>query len=164
MVHCYANLMATVTVGSRRKTIPELVTIGHAARTAGCKVQTVRYYEQIGILPEPVRTQGNQRLYSETDLQRLTFIRHARELGFPLPAIRDLLSLADNPSQSCEAADAIAHAQLEQVEFRITQLQALKRELRRMISECKGGSVAQCRVIEVLADHSKCIDESHRST
>jgi len=139
-----------------------LVTIGCAARAAGCKVQTVRYYEQIGILPEPVRTRGNQRLYGETDLQRLTFIRHAREMGFPLAAIRDLLSLADDPGHSCEAADAIARAQLAQVERRITHLRALKQELERMITQCKGGNIADCRVIEVLGDHSKCADDSHR--
>ena len=140
----------------------EYVTIGRAARKAGCKVQTVRYYEQIGVLPEPVRTQGNQRLYSESDLQRLTFVRHARELGFPLSAIRDLLSLADDPGQPCETVDAIAREQLAQVERRITHLQALKQELEEMIKQCSGGSVAKCRVIEVLGDHSKCIDDSHR--
>ena len=139
----------------------EFVTIGRAAARAGCKVQTVRYYEQIGILPEPVRTRGNQRLYSGTDLQRLTFIRHAREMGFPLGAIRDLLSLADDPECSCEAADAIAREQLEQVNSRITHMLALKQELERMIKQCRGGSIADCRVIEVLGDHSKCIDESH---
>jgi DNA-binding transcriptional MerR regulator len=141
----------------------ELVTIGQAARTAGCKVQTVRYYEQIGLIPEPVRTQGNQRLYGEADLRRLSFVRHARELGFPLPAIGDLLSLADRPGQSCEAADRIAREQLEAVRRRISRLQALKRELERMIAQCAGGSVAECRVIEVLGDHSKCIDD-HRTS
>ena len=139
----------------------EFVTIGHAAARAGCKVQTVRYYEQIGILPEPVRTGGNQRLYSETHLQRLIFVRHAREMGFPLGAIRDLLGLADDPEHSCEAADAIAREQLEQVNRRITHLQALKQELERMIKHCRGGAIADCRVIEVLGDHSKCIDPTH---
>ena len=139
----------------------EFVTIGRAAAQAGCKVQTVRYYEQIGILPEPVRTRGNQRLYGETDLQRLTFVRHAREMGFPLSAVRDLLSLADDPECACEAADIIAREQLEQVNRRITHLQALKKELERMIKQCRGGAIADCRVIEVLGDHSKCIDESH---
>ena len=139
------------------------VTIGQAAGATGCKVQTVRYYEQIGLMPEPARTTGNQRLYSEADLQRLAFVRHARELGFPLPAVRDLLRLADSPSQSCEAADSIAREQLGQVKRRITRLQALKRELERMIAQCAGGSIAECRVIEVLGDHSKCIDARHPS-
>jgi DNA-binding transcriptional MerR regulator len=137
------------------------VTIGQAARAAGCKVQTVRYYEQIGLMPEPVRTQGNQRLYGETDLRRLRFVRHARELGFSLPAIRELLSLADRPDQSCEAVDGIAREQLEQVKRRISRLQALERELERMIAQCSGGTVASCRVIEVLGDHGTCIDERH---
>jgi len=139
----------------------DLVTIGRAAAQAGCRVQTVRYYEQIGILPEPVRTGGNQRLYSETDLQRLTFIRHAREMGFPLAAIRDLLGLADDPAHSCQAADAIARTQLEHVNRRITHLQALKQELERMIEQCRGGTIAECRVIEVLGDHSKCAGQTH---
>lgn len=139
----------------------EFVTIGRAAARAGCKVQTVRYYEQIGILPEPVRTEGNQRLYSESHLQRLVFVRHAREMGFSLGAIRDLLSLADDPNHSCEAADAIACEQLEQVNRRITHLRALKQELERMVEQCRGGVIADCRVIEVLGDHSKCADRTH---
>lgn len=139
----------------------EFVTIGRAAGVAGCKVQTVRYYEQIGLLPAPARTEGNQRLYREADVHRLTFIRHARELGFPLTAIRDLLSLADDPHKPCDAADAIARDQLEQVERRLAHLRALKRELERMIQQCRGGSIADCRVIEVLADHSECITDSH---
>ena len=84
------------------------LTIGRAARAAGCKVQTIRYYEQIGLLPAPARSEGNQRLYETEDIRRLLFIRRARALGFPLPAIRDLLSLCDEPEQPCEAADAIA--------------------------------------------------------
>ena len=139
----------------------EFVTIGRAAASAGCKVQTVRYYEQIGILPQPVRTKGNQRLYSEIHLQRLIFIRHAREMGFSLGAIRDLLSLADDPERSCDAADAIAREQLEEVNRRIAHLQTLKKELERMIKQCRGGVIADCRVIEVLGDHSKCIDQKH---
>jgi Cu(I)-responsive transcriptional regulator len=139
----------------------EYVTIGRAAAEAGCKVQTVRYYEQIGILPEPVRTTGNQRLYCDADLQRLNFIRHAREMGFSLGAIRDLLSLADDPERSCEAADAIAREQLEEVNRRITHLKALKQELQRMIKQCRGGAIADCRVIEALGDHSRCIDQKH---
>ncbi len=133
------------------------ITIGRIAEAAGCKVQTVRYYEQIGLLPRPERSNGNQRIYSKTDMDRLAFIRHARDLGFPIEAIRDLLSLSDRPDQPCEAADAIARAQLVHVERRIEQLQALKLELRRMIAQCSGGRISSCRVIEVLGDHGKCI-------
>ena len=135
------------------------LTIGRLAAAAGCKVQTVRFYEQIGLLPRPARSQGNQRLYGKADVDRLMFIRHARELGFPLDAIRDLLSLSDRPEQSCAAVDAIARAQLAQVEQRIARLQALGEEFERMIAQCSGGRIADCRVIEVLSDHALCGSE-----
>lgn len=130
------------------------LTIGRAAEAAGCKVQTIRCYEQIGLLRRPPRSEGNQRLFAHEDVRRLAFIRHARALGFPLQAIRDLLSLGDEPDQSCEAVDAIARAQLGDVEERIEYLQALRRELKRMIEQCRGGRIADCRVIEVLSDHA----------
>ena len=137
------------------------LTIGRASQAAGCKVQTVRYYEQIGLLPSPPRSEGNQRLYGPEDIRRLAFIRHARQLGFPLQAIRDLLSLGGEPEQSCEAADAIAKTQLGDVERRIERLLALRRELERMIEQCRGGRIADCRVIEVLGDHALCETPDH---
>jgi DNA-binding transcriptional MerR regulator len=127
-------------------------TIGQLAARTGTRVQTVRYYEQIGIMPTAARTVGNQRRYGQWHLDRLAFIRHARELGFPLDAIRELLSLADDPERSCEAADRIARNQLKQVESRLARLETLKVELKRMIRQCKGGRIADCRVIEVLAN------------
>ena len=134
-----------------------MLTIGTLARRTGTKVQTIRYYEQIGVMPEPGRTEGGQRRYGDSELDRLAFIRHARQLGFPLEAIRELLDLADHPNQSCAEADSIARRQLKQVEQRILRLQALKKELERMIAECAGDSVAECRVLEVLRDHSECL-------
>ena len=130
--------------------------IGQLARQTGCKVQTIRYYEQIGLMPEPLRTEGNQRRYGARHLERLGFIRHSRELGFSLGAIRELLDLADDPDRSCAAADAIARRQLQQVESRIARLGALRRELKRMIVQCRGGSIAECHDIEVLVDHGLC--------
>ena len=134
-------------------------TIGRIAAAAACKVQTVRYYESIGLLPEPVRSPGNQRLYGPATVERLRFIRHARALAFPLDAIRDLLSLADRPDQPCAAVDAIASSQLKEVEQRIGRLMALKEELERMIAQCSGGHIANCRVIESLGDHDLCVTE-----
>ena len=134
-------------------------TIGELAARTGCKVQTIRYYEQIGLMPEPARTEGNQRRYGSQHLERLAFIRHGRQLGFPLEAIRELLSLADKPDRSCSAADQIARRQLELVESRIARLEALKAELKRMIVQCRHGRVATCRVIEVLTDHAKCLTD-----
>ncbi|MFC3182351.1 MerR family transcriptional regulator [Cypionkella sinensis] len=133
-----------------------MLTIGKLAAETGVKVPTVRYYEQIGLLPAPERSSGNQRLYGPVARQRLAFIRHARTLGFPLEAIRDLLSLSDRPDLPCSAADAIAKAQLRAVQARITQLKALEQELQRMLVQCAHGTIADCRVIEVLGDHRQC--------
>jgi DNA-binding transcriptional MerR regulator len=130
----------------------QAVPIGEAARQSGVKVPTIRYYEEIGLLPALSRTEANRRLYSAADLRRLAFIRHARELGFEVEAIRTLLSLQDAPDQSCAAADQIARARLADVEQRIASLMALKTELERMLSECACGRVAECRVIEILAE------------
>ena len=137
------------------------VPIGEAARQSGVKVPTIRYYEGIGLLTAPSRTEANRRLYDAADLRRLAFIRHARELGFEVDAIRTLLSLQDNPDQPCAAADPIARARLTEVERRIASLTALKAELERMISECSCGRIADCRVIEILADHGQCQHAHH---
>lgn len=137
------------------------LSIGDAARHSGVKVPTIRYYEQIGLLASPPRTEGNRRQYEPRDLQRLVFIRHARELGFEIEAIRTLLALQDDPSQPCAAADVIAKARLVEVERRLASLSALKAELVRMIDGCRRNCVEDCRVIEVLADHGKCRNQSH---
>lgn len=136
-----------------------MLTIGTLAKRTGTKVQTIRYYETIGLMPEPDRTEGGQRRYGQAQLDRLAFVRHGRQLGFSLEAIRDLLDLADNPAQSCADADSTAQQQLKQVEDRIARLQALQLELKRMIGECGQHSVAQCRVLEVLRDHSECLTD-----
>ena len=139
-----------------------MLTIGKLSDAAGVKVPTIRYYEQIGLLPAAERSTGNQRLYSVAARDRLAFIRHARDLGFPLEAIRDLLSLSDKPEQSCAATDRIAQSQLLAVEGRIARLMALKSELERMVAQCAGGSVADCRVIECLGNHAHCTTEHGR--
>jgi len=128
--------------------------IGDLARTTGCKVQTIRYYEEIGLMPEPARTAGNQRRYDQRHVDRLAFIRHSRELGFSLEAIRELLSLSDRPEQPCDAVDQLARRQLEQVEQRLAQLSVLKAELERMIEQCAGGRVRDCRIVEALSNHT----------
>lgn len=137
-----------------------MLTIGKLGERTGVKVPTIRYYEQIGMLPEAERSAGNQRLYGKLAEDRLRFIRHSRDLGFPLEAIRDLLSLADQPGQSCAAADSIARAQLIAVRERIMRLRALESELERMVAQCAHGTIRDCRVIEVLGDHSLC-DHHH---
>ena len=139
-----------------------MLTIGKLGQAAGVKVPTIRYYEQIGLLPGAERSSGNQRLYARGTQDRLAFIRHARELGFPLDAIRDLLGLTDRPDQSCAEVDAIARTQLHAVQGRIARLQALQAELERMVDHCAGGTIAACRVIEVLGNHAHCAAEHGR--
>ena len=133
--------------------------IGQLSRTTGCNVETIRYYERIGLMPEPARSEGNQRRYTQAHEERLAFIRHARELGFTLDAIRELLSLSDRPDASCEEVDRIATEQLEHVRGRIARLQALEQELQRMVTYCQGGEVAHCRILQVLSDHRLCATE-----
>ena len=139
-----------------------MLTIGKLGVATGVKIPTIRYYEQIGLLPGAERSTGNQRLYTKAAQDRLAFIRHARDLGFTLEAIRDLLGLSDGPDRSCAEVDSIARAQLEAVEGRIARLQALKTELERMVDHCAGGSIADCRVIEVLGNHKHCATEHTR--
>ena len=136
-----------------------MLSIGNLGKATGVKVPTIRYYEQIGLLPAPVRSDGNQRLYNERARERLAFIRHARDLGFPLEAIRELLGLADDPNQPCAAADAIARRQLATVRARIARLTALQEELERMLSHTACGTIADCRVIEVLGNHELCLHD-----
>ncbi len=136
-------------------------TIGKLARESGCKVQTIRYYEQIGLLPEPYRSEGNQRLYDRVDVDRLSFIRHARALGFSLTEVRELMTLSDDPDRPCESVDLIARSNLTKVEDKIAQLTALREELKRMVHECEGGQISDCRVINILSDHGQCLTDKH---
>lgn len=130
--------------------------IGDLARATGTTVETIRYYERIGLLAKPGRTEGNYRAYGARDLKRLNFIRHARGLGFEIAEVRSLLDLADNPDRDCGEADTIASGHLEAVEAKIDQLRLLQTELTRMVGACRGGRAADCRVLEVLGDHSLC--------
>jgi len=137
--------------------------IGELARLTGAKVPTIRYYEEIGVMPRAERAANNRRVYNHKHLERLTFIRHCRELGFSLDAIRDLLDFADHPARSCAEVDDIARNHLKEVDQKIASLSVLKSELNRMLSQCEGGTVAKCRIIKVLADHSLSQDHGKSS-
>ena len=131
--------------------------IGELSRRTGVKVPTVRYYEQVGLIDAPERSEGNQRRYSNAELQRLGFIKHSRELGLSLDAIRELLSLSAEPAGPCETIDGIAQEHLHKVRSKISHLQSLERELERITSGCAQGShVRECYVQRSLADHSLC--------
>lgn len=136
--------------------------IGMLARRAGTNVETVRYYERIGLLAEPSRTHGNYRDYSDVDVTRLAFIRHARGLGFELANVRALLSLADQPQRDCREVAEITSSHLRTVEAKIAQLESLRGELKRMLGQCAGGHVADCRILEAMSDLEHRVGGSHQ--
>lgn len=125
-------------------------TIGDIGKATGTKVETVRYYERIGLLPVPPRSEGNYRTYGQREVNRLSFIRRARGLGFSLDQIRALLALSDDGERDCATVDLMAKEHLREVEAKIADLRALQRELTTMLDSCSGGSVAECRIIEAL--------------
>jgi DNA-binding transcriptional MerR regulator len=137
------------------------LSIGALAERTGSNIQTIRYYEQIGLLPEPTRTEGGQRRYGADIVPRLALIRHARELGFGIDSIRELMELADTPERPCGDVDRIAEAHLKAVEMKIAKLTSLRTELRRMLKECGKGQIAECRVVESLSDHRLCTARRH---
>lgn len=138
-----------------------MISIGAAARETGIKVPTIRYYEEVGLLTAPERTGSNRRTYDAATVRRLRFIRHARELGFSVEAIRQLLDLSDQPDLSCQQVDIIARSHLAEIDEKIARLTSLRVEVQRMVEEGEHGRVAECRVIEVLGDHGACLHETH---
>jgi DNA-binding transcriptional MerR regulator len=134
--------------------------IGELSKRTGVKVPTIRYYEKEGLLEAPLRTEGNQRRYRRTDLERLGFIRHCRELGLPMPAIRELIELGQHPDKPCAEADRIAADQLRAVRQRIAHLKKLEAELTRIASSCAGDhTVTECHVLKAFGDHGLCKGE-----
>ena len=128
------------------------LTIGKLARETGVKVVTIRYYEQIGLMPVARRTDGNYRTYSVEHRRRLHFIRRCRDLGFTLDQVRDLLRLSSEKTQACAEVDRIAEQHRRTVEEKLAALTRLASELRRLSACCRGkGPIADCRIIEALS-------------
>ena len=134
-----------------------MLSIGELSKRTKVKVPTIRYYEEMGLLAEAERTSGNQRRYDKTGLERLSFIRHARDLGFSIEAILSLIELQEHPDRSCQGATEIAKSQLTDVRAKIKKLRALEKELVRMSKGCEGDGVSEdCYVLASLADHNLC--------
>lgn len=136
-----------------------IYSIGDMAKFGHCKVQTIRYYEEIELLPVTERTDGNRRIFTETHRHRLLFIRHSRELGFSLGQIRQILALYNEPDHTCHEVDAIAKLHLVEVQSRIARLQSMEIELQRMINCCSNDRIASCNIVAVLSDHNLCSQE-----
>lgn len=125
------------------------MTIGRLARASGLSVETIRYYEREGILPEPARTPANYRLYAAESVERLHFVRRAKSLGFSLAEIRTLLALQQGGDRSDVRALALSH--LEDIEQRLRDLSAMRQALRQAVADCDGhGSTAGCPIIQAL--------------
>ncbi len=124
--------------------------ISDAAAASGCHLETIRYYERVGLLPEPERTRNRYRQYTDADVERLRFITRGRDLGFSLEEIRSLFRLAQDPELSCGEVDQLARQHLCDIQARITDLQRMAIELERTIGACHGGERGTCTILETL--------------
>ncbi len=143
---------------------PLPITIGELSRRTGCKVETVRYYERVGLMPPAPRTAGRYRLYDDSDVRRLAFVRRARELGFTLTNVRTLLTLALGQSDGpCAQARELAAAHLAEVRGKISDLRAMERVLDDAVDQCTAGNMPSCPVIDALAGGAATRQRSPRS-
>ncbi len=129
---------------------PAGLTIGVMSKETGCKIETIRYYERIGVMPNPPRTAGGHRLYPTEHLKRLNFVRRSRELGFTLEQVRNLLSLVDGDDYTCDEVRDTTLDHMGDVRRKIADLRRMERVLRDMVSQCDRGAVPECPVIDAL--------------
>lgn len=125
-------------------------TIGKLSKRTGCNIETIRYYERIGILLKPQRSQGGTRLYSEEQIKRLVFVRRSRELGFSLEEIRTLLKLVDGKKTTCQEIKTVTEGHIKDIQMKITDLEKLQKTLENISSQCRGGLVPDCPIIDTL--------------
>ncbi|HXV22630.1 MAG TPA: helix-turn-helix domain-containing protein [Alphaproteobacteria bacterium] len=129
--------------------------IGALALSTGCPVETIRYYEKIGLLPQPLRTTGGHRVYGDGHKRRLAFVLRGRELGFSLEEIRELVALAEDGTGACQAAEAIARRHIGSIEARIADLSRMLEVLERLARACRRGRRPHCPILETLSDATK---------
>lgn len=131
------------------------LSIGAASKQTGCSVPTIRYYEEVGLLPAAPRSEGNQRHYDEAAVRRLTFIRRCRDFGFTIEQVRGLAGLVDQPDRDCVEVRDIAQAHLRRVQEKLAELKALEAGLTAFVescnSACRGGPAVDCSILEDLA-------------
>jgi MerR family transcriptional regulator, mercuric resistance operon regulatory protein len=137
-------------MAEKARTQVQLLTRGVIAARTGVNIETVRYYERIGLLPAPPRSKGGHRMYDEVLLRRLNFIRRCRELGFTLDEVRSLLQLVDGGDYTCGEVEALTITHLGDVRRKLADLKRLEKVLREMVARCEGGEVPECPVIEAL--------------
>ncbi|MEO8327833.1 MAG: helix-turn-helix domain-containing protein [Nitrospirota bacterium] len=132
-----------------------MVTIGELSKQTCCNIETIRYYERIGLLSKPPRTEGGHRLYDHEQIKRLVFIRRSRELGFSLHEIRTLFRLVDGQGYTCQEVKAVTEQHLRDVSKKISDLRRLQKILRSISSQCEGGLVPDCPIIESLFEEKR---------
>ena len=128
------------------------LTIGALSKRTGVNIETIRFYERVGILPKPPRSAGGHRIYGQDQLMRLGFVRRSRELGFSLAEVRGLLRLVDAGGHTCAEVKAITLDHLTDVRRKIADLRRLEQTLADVAGKCRGGKVPDCPVIEALFD------------
>ena len=126
------------------------IAIGGLSKSTGTNIETIRYYERVGLLPAPARSSGGYRLYGTDHLKRLNFIRRARTLGFSIGEVRTLLRLADERKRPCAEVRVVADAHLKDVRAKIADLRRMERVLKATVSKCALGQRTHCPVIEAL--------------
>ena len=138
-----------------------VLTIGALAKSAGITTPTVRYYEEIGLLPTANRSRSGQRTYEQSDLERLTFIKRCRDFGFSIEQVRVLVGLSISPNQDCAEVRSIAQTHLDQLRDKLLELQALERNLQAFVTNCDavcaGGRGRDCVIFKDLANPSSSI-------
>jgi MerR family mercuric resistance operon transcriptional regulator len=137
--------MAQQTLGAATR-----LTIGTLSAGTGCNIETIRYYERIGLMPRTARSGGGHRLYGEDHMKRLGFIRRSRELGFTLDQVRTLLGLVDGRRYTCAQVKRITVEHLGEIHRKVADLRKIERVLKEMAAQCDGGAVPKCAVIDAL--------------
>ncbi|PCD03781.1 MerR family transcriptional regulator [Sphingomonas spermidinifaciens] len=125
--------------------------IGDIANRTGLKVETIRFYEREGLIDAPRRSDGNYRLYNHSHLDRLSFVKRSRDLGFTLDQVRDLLRLAENTRNSCDEVDEIVAVHIREIDRKLGDLAALRDEVVRWGGGCDANTIANCKVIDALS-------------
>lgn len=137
-----------------------VISIGRLAKASNCSVPTIRYYEEIGLLPPANRNEGQQRVYGDVDLGRLNFIRRCRDFGFPIERIKEMLDLVATPERDCVAARELARTQLDVVRHKLKELRALEKSLKQFVDDCNslcaGGPVSDCVILSDLSQPAAC--------
>ena len=132
----------------------ETMNIGQAAKASGVSAKMIRHYEQVGLFPGPKRTDAGYRQYGDNEVHTLRFIRHARDLGFSIEQIGELLALWHNRRRSSRQVKALAQTQIDKLELKLREIEAMKATLEHLVHCCHGDDRPDCPILESLAEQA----------